>query len=55
MGLSSPLTKSVTTYNQLFVVNNSSPIFYIPIQVSKTIEDARHDVGDIFSEQQTRR
>jgi hypothetical protein len=39
MGISSSLTKNVTTYNQLVVVNHSSPIFYIPIWVSKTIED----------------
>ena len=40
MGISSPLTKTLTTYNQLVVLNHSSPIFYIPIWVSKTIEDA---------------
>jgi hypothetical protein len=55
MGISSPLTKTVTTYNQLVVVNHSSPIFYIPIWVSKTIEDAGPMLVIFFSEQQTRR
>jgi hypothetical protein len=55
MGTSSPLTKTVTTYNQLVVVNHSSPIFYIPIWVSKAIEYAGPMLVIFFSEQQTRR
>jgi hypothetical protein len=49
IGLPSPSTKLVLTFDRPDAMNNISPISCLPRWDAKTIEDARHDVGDVSS------